>query len=572
MRLEKKVIFEIFGAVAILAAGIVLFITTGREDKFGSRIYPGYPSRIFIEAINNYRTGNYKRAEEIFERIVEKEKNKKILSTAYLYMGNIQALQGHYKQASELYNLSLRYDKNNYYSSYNIAVLNVERGYIEKAINICEDVYRKWPKFTINAMLLANLYYSKSKYSSAASIFSTINDNPLVQYNLAMCYMKIGCEDRALEMLEGIFNNEAAPDVLRGLSAVYIGARINEVPIAHKIRAFELAMGIFPEVSKLQYYLALLKIENRNLHGASELLFNLCGEERDPAMIELYLYTLFKRGKFARALDDLARFFPREEGLPNGIVGDFYLAEKRYNRAIEYYSKALHDGKIQGHVFYNLISLYIKEKRVQDALDLISKMKEKLGDSFYYELAKAKLNFSIGKEGMAYENLMSALRKSKSSIDRNIVINELEKYGYQDRVIDLYLSEDYSRNVTTQEYVRAIMRVATIYLKRGHREIALKFLNRIRDKIESTEDYYRFMVLFAESGGGSEKEKIYKRLIAEFPYMPEAYVNLALYYARSRQYRRALKIIDESFTRTDVKMNPEIYDDILRIKEFCEQK
>lgn len=537
LRGEKKRIFEISLAVCVVIFGLALYFTLSTKKKIPPSEEIVYRSASLIEAVNAYRLEELDRAEILFRDSLENAKKKQIKSRAALYLGNISYRRGDYSGALDFFDLAFSLDDSNIYALYNGALACQYGENPAKALRYAQKAYRLSNDFLPNALLLGNIYYATGNHEKALAVFSKHSESdPRVDYNHACTLLRLDRIEEAETLIKEIARSSSTCSVMRGLAHMMLGV-IHEKNTVTGASHFRQSLEIFPWSSVLKFNLAVLLERMGRYSEAADLLQSIEGSGLSKDFFPLYGRALFMSGRYEAALDLYSSLEGSQEDASFlSIIGDIYLRQNRGKNAEEAYRRAL-QSRMDDAVFINLVHLLVDNQEHAEAEELCRKERERAPDALVPALCLAEIKFRMKNQREAKQLLEKASSGVQISVDGLLRIARVySENGYHNNALQLY-HRVISLEPSNQEAKEGI---AGVYLSTGHLEKAAGAIRSMRPMTDDIEMYYTLSLILAGVDSHETGAGIYSKLIQDYPYRYEAYLNLSLLLMRIRNFDAAL--------------------------------
>ena len=539
--LDKKWLLQLVIIIFLLLISLFIYMKISTKSSYKSEGI--YKSKMVNDAINQYRLDNYSRAEIIFKRIIEQEKNKDNISIAFLYLGNIMFKKNQLNNALEYYKKAQENREIGKYAWYNSAVIYLEKGNIYRAIKNVRTALKYDNLFVEADLLLGNLYYLKRDYQKALHIYSKYRYNPVFLYDKAITNLTLGDEKSAEEIFLSLISRKDIEEVIKGISYYELGNIYQDGDIKKAAFYYYQAYKFFNQNDDIIYNASIMMGKSGDYNKAAEIINHINIEGSTNVEKTAYGYILFKSGDYKKAYNILSEIEDKNFEA-NILLGEINLEKGNNKIAESFYSKALsvaNNSWQRFDVYNHFILLYQKTGDLKKAVDICNDLSKKSENVFPILISCAKTHFEQGKDEKALFLMSKAL--SIGSNDR-LKLFQLAlvylNYGYDNnalkvlyRIRDLY-PDDYE----------SLLSIARIFLNKGQRENTLNWLNVIIDRCKDIEIYYNALILKAGIVTPDEAESIYKSLIKDFPYRYEAYYNLARLYLLNKKYEKSVELID----------------------------
>ena len=534
---ERKKILEISLAVCVVVFGLALYFTLSTKKRIPSAEETEYRFASLIEAVNAYRLEELDRAEILFKDALENTRKKKIKSRAALYLGNISYRRGDYSGALDFFDLAFSFDDSNIYALYNAALACHYGENPAKAIQYAQKAYRLSGDFLPNALFLGNIYYATGDYEKALAVFSTSSESdPRFTYNHALTLLRLNRIEEAEILGKEITRNSSACSVMRGLAHAMLGV-IHEKNTFTGASHFRQSLEIFPWSSALKFNLAVILERMGRYAEAADMLQSIEGQGPSEDFSHLYGQALFMSGRYEKALELFSSLEKnQEDNSVQSIIGDIHLKMNRAKNAEEAYRKAL-QSHMDDAVFINLVHLLVDNNEYTEAEELCRKESERIPDAVVPALCLAEINFRMKNQREAKQILESAASGVQTSVDGLLRIACVyRENGYHNNALQLY-HRVLSLEPSNQEAKEGI---AGVFLNTGHIEKAAEVIRSMRPMTDDIEMYYTLSLILAGVNSSESEAAMYVKLIQDYPYRYEAYLNLSLLLMRNENFAAAM--------------------------------
>jgi tetratricopeptide (TPR) repeat protein len=534
---ERKKIIEVSLAAIVLIFGLAFYFSLSRKKQTPVYEEISYRSDTLIEAINAYRLEELDRAELLFRDSLANDRKKKIKSRAALYLGNIAYRKGDYSGALKFFDTAFSFDDSNIYALYNGALSCIYGENPAKALRYAQKAYRFSSDFLPNTLLLGNLHYATGHYEKALEVYGeNAESDPLVAYNRARTLLRLNRIEEAVILLKEISKRHSTSQVMRGLAHAVLG-EMNETHTVTGASYFRQALEVYPRSSVMKFNLAIM-LERMGRHEESaEILQSIEGTGLLDGFLTLYGRTLFMSGRYEAALDLYSSLSSSQEDVSVlSIIGDIYLRLNRAKDAEEMYRRAL-QSENDDAVFINLVRLLVDNGEYEKAEELCRKEMERTPDALSPVLCLAEIEFRMKNQPEAKKILEKAIFVAQENTDGLLQIALVYRQnGYYNNALHLY-----HRVLTLEPSNRAAKEgIASVFLRTGHLEKTAEIVRDMRPVTDDIEIYYTLSMILAGVDSPENGEGIYKKLIKDYPYRYEAYLNLCLLFMRKKSFEAAI--------------------------------
>jgi tetratricopeptide (TPR) repeat protein len=534
---ERKRIIEISLAAIVLTFGLAFYFTLSRKKETPVYEEISFRSASLNEAINAYRLEEFDRAELLFRDSLANDRKKKVKSRAALYLGNISYRRGDYGGALEFFDTAFSLDDSNIYALYNGALSCLYGENHAKALRYAQKAYRVSSDFLPNTLLLGNLHYATGDYEKALAVYSkNSKSDPLLDYNHARTLLRLNRIEEAVILTKEISKRHSTSQVMRGLAHVVLG----EMHESHSVSGasyFRQALEIFPRSSVMKFNLAVM-LERLGRHEESaEILQSIEGTGLSEGFLPLYGRTLYMSGRYEAALDLYSSLNSSQKDVSVlSIIGDIYLRLNRVKDAEQMYRRALQSDKDDA-VFINLVRLVVDNDEYEKAEELCRREIEGTPDAFSPLLCLAEIQFRMKNRREAKKILEKAITVAQENVERLLQIALVYRQnGYHNNALHLY-----HRVLTLEPSNHAAKEgIAGVFLRTGHLEKTAEIVRDMRPATDDIEVYYTLSMILAGVESPETGEGIYKKLIQDYPYRHEAYLNLCLLFMRRKTFDAAI--------------------------------
>jgi len=539
----KKWILQLTSIVLLLILSLIIYMKV--SSRGGYQTAKSYRTQNLNEAINQYRLGNYLRAEMIFNSVAQESKNENDASIAAIYLGNIMVKRNQFEKAIEYYHEAWKNKITAKFAYYNSAVVEQKRGNINKAIRDAKAALKYDVQFVEANLLLGNLYYLKRDYNSAIKVYDKYQDNPVFLYNKAATYLMLGDVNSAETLFLTLVTRKDTEKVIKGLSYYELGNIYTKTSPKKSSFYYYQAFKIFNQNDDILYNSLIIMAKSGDFVGASKLIFDMdIGKTlSDDEKIALS-YILFKSGRYKKALDLL---LPLDGNNTDAyiLLGEVSLQKGDFKSSELYYGKALKVAKgikEKTAIYCRLISMYQELGMPGKAVSICSSIDDKdIKSNFAIKVACAKTYFQKEENDKALDLMLEASNMADNERSKLFKLASIYyKYGYDNNALMILYK---IHNLYPDDY-RSLLGISKIFTQNGQKERALEKLDIILERCKDLGIYYEALILKAENTEIDIAENIYKTLMKDFPYRYEAYYNLARLYLEEKRYKESSELID----------------------------
>ena len=534
---NKKRVFEAVLSILLIVLGLALYFSLSNTEQIDYKI------RELNDGINAYRLEQYDKAEILLLKTVEISKQKKIKSLATLYLGNIYYRLNNFNIAFAYYRKAISLYEKNIHALYNAALCSLKKGDIDRALKYSLKAYDLDPQYSPNLLLLGNIYYGMGEYTDTISIFEEADDtDSIIKFNRACAFIRLQEPKKAEDILNEIITDHGVHGSIKGLCYVKLGELTLDPDFLRN------AANFFPSSPVLKYNLALNLLPQGNYAEIAALLRTINGQMRNRDFELLFGGALFKGGYYKEALEFYMELYERNsEPEVAQIIGDIYLRLSNTELAETFYSEVLKDFYNE-RVFINLFTIYMDEGNNEMAINLCNEAIKMARESSLPYVCLAIAHFQLEDRMAAEEYLGKAAHYSKDNVqDLMRIAVVYQRNGLYNNALQLYhriLSID-------PAHVLAQGGIAEVYLHTGHSDKAKRTLENLIYTIESEDLNYRLSLMLAQVCTEGESIKLYERLIRDFPYRYEAYLNLSRFLIESEEYVQAAQTVKLCLNRIE---------------------
>ncbi|MCX7633029.1 MAG: tetratricopeptide repeat protein [Turneriella sp.] len=328
------------------------------------------------QAVDLYNRGYLKPAQAAFHQLVESAKPNDVKSMALVYLGIMADDEGKFNLAADFLERAVRFDPNNFYAHYNLAIALRHKGMYKEALEALEKAQKLRPDLIEPQNLKGQLQYQNQDLKGAEETLKKAIEttkDPLAYYNLGMVYKKEGKFAEAKSAFLDALNLAAAGEIA-WKAATQLGmlhATQGDLPNAKYY--FERAVALAPTNAKYHYNLALVLHQlGENERALRELEEALRLGSDNP---QTYMYV-------ARLLAELGRKEQAEAALRRALdeaprdpvilaqLGDMLVAQGKWAQAIRVF-KELYEVSPKTlekqQAMYNLGKVYLELRDFRNA-------------------------------------------------------------------------------------------------------------------------------------------------------------------------------------------------------------
>jgi tetratricopeptide (TPR) repeat protein len=512
------------------------------------------------DGINHYRQGEYEQSRLFLINVVDATRDRRVRSTAALYLGNISYRKGDYEDAIRWYGESLHFDDENMFAYYNAALVSSKTGNLQKALRFAKGAAQLSGNDSRAGLLLANIYFSMGRLGRASQHYRKLTyEKGISQYNLSLTLLGEGKGPEALDILQTIASNQNTDILMRALSsytAATVGSDMHDgvpvLPFGKASDHMEQAFLIFDAHPAINYNRALLFLREGRHEEAIDLLNSLPTGSEHTLLLG---YALYQHGDYRKALqiwEELYEENDEDDGRIAHILGDIHYHLGSYRSAATYYQVAVRSGHAVG-AYGNLVRTYVQMGEYEKAFQACDAYAEAAGDDVKPLLCLADLYFYTGRQKQAMDTLENAVRligDDEDGLERVAAL--YARHGMYNSALRQYL------RILSEHPDRSDIhgKIAEIYLHTGHAVRARDELELLLQNKQNSNILYRTSILLAMVEGGAEARERLGRLVLDFPDRYEAYYNTAVLLFQEGEYGETLEIIEgylESEGELDVK-------------------
>ena len=539
----KKWILQLASIALVLILSLIIYIKV--SSRGGYQTVKPYRIQKLNEAINQYRLGNYLRAEMIFNSIAQESKNKNDASIAAIYLGNIMVKRNQFEKAIEYYREAWKNKAMAKFAYYNSAIVEQRRGNINKAIRNAKVALKYDVQFVEANLLLGNLYYLKRDYNSAIKVYDKYQYNPIFLYNKAATYLMLGDVNSAETLFLTLVTRKDTEKVIKGLSYYELGNIYIKTSPKRSSFYYYQAFKLFNQNDDLLYNSLIMMAKSGDFVGASKLIFDMDIDKFLSNNEKIALsYILLKSGRYKKALDLL---LPLDGNNTDAyiLLGDISLQKGDFKSSELYYWKALKIAKgikEKIAIYGRLISMYQELGMLDKAVSICGSIDDKdIKRNFTIKVACAKTYFQKKENDKALGLMLEASNMADDERSKLFKLASIYyRYGYDNNTLRILYK---IHNLYPDDY-RSLLGISKIFTQNGQKERALEKLDIIAERCKDLGIYYEALILKAENTKKDIAENIYKALIKDFPYRYEAYYNLARLYLEEKRYKESSELID----------------------------
>lgn len=328
------------------------------------------------QAVDMYNRGYLKPAQAAFQQIVESSKPPEVKSMALTYLGIMADDEGKFNLAVDFFERATKFDENNFYSHYNMAIALRHKGLYKEALQALERAQKLRPDLVEPQSLKGQLQYQNQDLKGAEETLKRAvetSKDPLAYYNLGMVYKKDGKFAEAKAAFLDALNMAGAGEIAFK-AATQLGmlhATQGDLPNAKYY--FERAVALSPANAKYHYNLALILNQMGENERAVRELDEAIRLGSDNPQTYMYIARLYaelgRREQAEAALAKALAEAPRDPVILSQM-GDMLVAQAKWAPAIRIF-KELYEtspqtgGKAQA--MYNLGKVYIALRDFRNA-------------------------------------------------------------------------------------------------------------------------------------------------------------------------------------------------------------
>ena len=549
---HKRSVIGYATVVLLIGLGILTYFILQNRGQRVSPYQRGIEDKKLQEGVNHYKLGEYERSRLLLLNLIDTSDDKRVASTAALYLGNIAFKNGDYGEALVFYRASADLDGNNFFAFYNAALVFLQLGDLEGALKNARKAVDLSVDFSRAELLLANIYYSMGRFRRAYQLYGNIHDElGLSTYNLALALVNEGRMTEALEQLEMITSDSESDELVSALSSIgvaMVGVGLpddrNTFPIEKSSDHLGRALEVFDGSPSLKYNRALLFILEGRYAEAIDLLGSTSGTS-DREQLFLLGYALYRNGYYRKALVLWERlreeFGEDDQGQIARVLGDIHYNLGNWGEAERYYRVAIED-RTAIDAYANLVLVYVQMGEYESAFEVCIEYAEKTGYNDRALLSLAELSFQTGRIQSAKHALKRAVKLIGDDDEGLEMVGALyTRNGMYNSALRLYLK------ILSEHPERVDIhgRIAEIYLQTGHPTRARSELEALMNSSVDGNLHYSASILLAGVEGGTGAEERLRELIVSFPDRYEAYYSTGLLLFEQGNYPGVLEIVEQ---------------------------
>ena len=355
-----------------------LKVSTDFEDANSRKMAPDQlPQDAELrKAVEMYNRGYLKPAQAEFQQIVESSKPNDVKSMALTYLGIMADDEGKFNLAADFFGRAIKFDNQNFYAHYNLAIALRHKGLYREALTALENAQKLRPDLVEAQNLKGQLQYQNQDLKGAESTLKQAietSKDPLAYYNLGMVYKKDGkfAEAKAafLDALNGASAGEIAFKAATQLGMLH--ATQGDLPNAKYY--FERAVALSPGNAKYHYNLALILHQTgENERALDELgeAIKLGSENPQTYMYVSRLYAELGKPELAEAALRRALNEAPKDPVILSQMGDMLISQAKWAPAIQVFRELYESSpktQEKAQALYNLGKVYLALKDYRNA-------------------------------------------------------------------------------------------------------------------------------------------------------------------------------------------------------------
>ncbi|MBV6492773.1 MAG: Lipopolysaccharide assembly protein B [Turneriella sp.] len=451
------------------------------------------------QAIDMYNRGYLKPAQAALQQIVESGKSDAVKSMALVYLGIMADDEGKFNLAADFLTRAAKFDPNNFYAYYNLAIALRHKGLYQEALRALEKAQSLRPDLVEAQNLKGQLQYQNQDLKGAEETLKrTIetSKDPLAYYNLGMVYKKDGKFAEAKSAFLDALNIASAGEIAYK-AATQLGmlhATQGDLPNAKYY--FERAVALSPATAKYHYNLALVLHQlNENERAIRELdeAIKLGSDNPQTYMYVARLYS--ELGKFAEAEAALKRALSEapKDTVILSQMGDMLIQQSKWAEAIQIFRELYATSaktKEKADALYNLGKVYVAVRDYKNAqkslegayeLDMTNEDALVLLAEAYVQNGEAHRAVSLYKEALRLnpDNLKVLKAQARLYLD----LGELTEAE-----VSLKRLADHPNRRGDDAYQAAQM-LGDLYLKRKAYDTAIEYYEKAAAATDATTRY-----------------------------------------------------------------------------------
>ena len=393
---------------------------------------------------------------------------------------------------------------------------------------------------------IAGLYFELSNYDKAIRYYEqallSSPDSIDIKFKLALVYKKVNLISKALPLLVSICEKET--------KAVYLAELLNLLYLESK----------FEDVIEYFEKFELNRLKNAAINyyaGASYLAL-----DNTPKALELYkeavsfdnsdydivyncanlLYEQGQHGEAAKIL--LSNPYAKTNHKTFYLLGEICIAQDNFNKAIEYYSKAVKLNPRNPLYYYSLATAYSVNGFLKEAEENYHNAVKLSPNNLFYSYTLALIYYQTKKVSKAKEKIKNILSinpdninaltlKARIAADENDVVSA-------EQIINKVLKSEPHNDYAL--YIRS-----EIYKKLAWWDKAIETINQAIKYNSSSLEYLSEAVSYNIAAKKyNDAEKLCFRILKEDKNFIFAYTSLTEIYIKQKRYSEALEYIDKT--------------------------
>jgi len=300
---------------------------------------------IFIEAFENYKKKNFKKAETLCYKILSIDTNH---FDSIMLLANISAVNKNFDKARKLLHKAIEINPHNVTALNNLGIANKELGNHKEAINYYHKVIKINPRHTNANYNLGVAYYILKDINNAKSYFKKTVE---IQTNFALAFYALANVHVDLKEYENAIScYQKALEINPNLVSAYnnLGLAFRELnDFQNSIKNYEKAIKINSNYGASHHNLALALKELGRFKEAIKSHKNAIKCEPENLMNYFYLSELEKNTIDSKLKNKIDKIVKNKDSTKRNIAYGNYLLSK-YTRNTKNYKKEF-DFLIKGH-------------------------------------------------------------------------------------------------------------------------------------------------------------------------------------------------------------------------------
>lgn len=355
-----------------------LKVSTDFEDAASRKMAPDQlPQDLELKkAVEMYNRGYLKPAQAEFQQVVESSKPNDVKSMALTYLGIMADDEGKFNLAADFFGRAIKFDSQNFYAHYNMAIALRHKGLYSEALSALENAQKLRPDLVEAQNLKGQLQYQNQDLKGAESTLKQAietSKDPLAYYNLGMVYKKDGKAAEAKAAFLDALNTAAAGEIAYKAATQLGMLHATQGDLANAKYYFERAVALSPANAKYHYNLALLLHQTgENERALTELneAIKLGSENPQTYMYISRLYAELGKPELAEAALRRALSEAPKDPVILSQMGDMLVAQAKWAPAIQIFRELYETSpktQEKAQALYNLGKVFMALKDYRNA-------------------------------------------------------------------------------------------------------------------------------------------------------------------------------------------------------------